>query len=246
MSDSAGSEVGECRRPAWFPEDPYRTPLAGSLSFALVFAAYSGLVAWALLVASVPDRRGHATVLASLVVAVTAAVVGVVPWYLRAALDSDVAKALAHYALGAGALGGFVLAYRAAMAVVAMAEAPSVVLWSPALVLSALLGVIFGVFSRPLLPADLDTLARPGAYLEHHLTNWWRYVQLTGSAFVAFGIGIAVTQLGQPDSEPTRMSGEFLPLLTLVAAVGVVWLALFAAVKFYAVGAALREVYGHC
>lgn len=241
MSES--TEADERRWREYFPTLPYRTPVAGSLSFALAFAAYAVLVEGALLVASVPERNDLATALALLAVGVLATSVAVVPKWLRTAVESDDAEALGHYLLGAGVIGGFLIAYRVLVEVVATADSSPAVLWSPALVLSALLGVLVGVFSRPLVPVDPDELARPGAYLEHHLTNWWRFVQLTGSAFLAFGIGIAVTQL-ESASSAARRTGEFLPLLAVVAAGGVVVLALFAAVKFHVVGAELRDVYG--
>ena len=106
-----------------------------------------------------------------------------------------------------------------------------------ALVQAAVLAVVLGVFGRPLVPvwADSDT---PPAVLELHLTNWWRFAQVTATAFVAFGIGIAASNLvrGSP-------GGPVLETLTLTTSVGIFGLVAYTLVKLYSVGEAVRSAH---
>ena len=49
------------------------------------------------------------------------------------------------------------------------------------------------VYANPLVPdPPKTTRERRAAYLEHHLTNWWRITQIVVSVGIALGIGLVV------------------------------------------------------
>lgn len=53
------------------------------------------------------------------------------------------------------------------------------------------LGVVFGLYSRPVRPrflSDLETSA-----LQYYFTNWWRGVRLLVAIILSFGLGLMVT-----------------------------------------------------
>lgn len=102
------------------------------------------------------------------------------------------------------------------------------------------LGLLLGVFSRPLVPTDLPE-RRTARYLEHHLYNWWRSAQVAASFVVAFGVGIATASFLQVSQESGTYTIADLALLSIVTGISGIALGLYTLAKLYSVGRTFRE-----
>lgn len=104
-----------------------------------------------------------------------------------------------------------------------------------AFVQAASLGLVLGVFSRPLVPPGLPEGRRDRA-LEHHLYNWWRSAQVAASFMVAFGVGLAAASYLQLTQQSAAYTLGDLALLSIVTGLSGVALGLYTLAKLYAVG----------
>lgn len=115
----------------------------------------------------------------------------------------------------------------------------SVPFFGATLLHGAVLGVLFEVYSRPLVPAlprGADD-ARARRYLDVHLTNWWRTTQVALSAAIAVGVGL-ITQFYLTVQQDARIT--FFVYFAGPLAVGMAAFLLYTFWKMRAVEARLR------
>lgn len=98
---------------------------------------------------------------------------------------------------------------------------------------AAMLGIVFGVYSRPSIP---ETLSRKEDY-ELHLDNWWRMTQAIISLIIALGIGILAQFL---ISSENLYLGQLVPLI-LGLGVGLIAIVIFIFRKMFIIERAVRE-----
>jgi|GEM_PF-6246483 len=222
------SEIGA------IPTEPERVPIANSWLFLLGFGVYSGLVMWSALSVG-RSTHGSLVTEGAVPAGVSLFVLAVlvqwrqsgrdpdsIPWPVVVGCVLSLLVYVGEYVVFASVLAGRGTGRFWPLVLVACAQ-------------SGILAMMLGVYSRPLVPRGGHTRRGRERY-EHHLTNWWRFAQLTMSVFVAYGIGLAAGVLKIGESPPGSLAK-----LAVVAGGGILALAVYAFLKLYFVGERIED-----